>query len=260
MATVGWSNPLRFKRNLRPGIIHPFNDLPIELVAQLRHAGDRPMMYDFEHFTKYTGPIAEGSLGGYTLLGSTGTATISSVVGADGGAIRLSTSAAEDDNAMLRLTDYSTHYSTTKRQVYAVRISLSDADDMEAFVGVSTNVANFVASLPVSGLFFEKGETATNWDFHSRDASTSTENEADFAGLTLVDDTQMTLAIRVESGHVTPYVHTDSTGWVVGTSILSTDSNIVSSSSDLRFHLGIQTGAAATASMDIDWILTVEEL
>lgn len=254
----GYSSPLRFKKNLRPGVVHPLDGLPIEIIAQLDDVVDHPIVQYFDHFTAYSGPTAEGSAAEWTLVGTTGVATVS-VLGQDYGAIELSTGTSADDNAVLRQTSMTFNYDTTNNMWVAVRLNLSDADDMEAYVGITADNGDFVAGLPAHGLFFEKAETATNWDFHVRDDGTSTENTADFTGLTIADATDMILVIRVENGNITPHVHTASTGWISGTTVASSDANVPGTTDDMRFHVALETGAAAAGTSQIDWVLLAKE-
>lgn len=257
MLATGFSNPLRYNtKALVGGSPHPLEDMPIEIVSQMDDVVEDPMIVMFDHFLKYYGTLAENAAGPYRLTGTVGTATIALTPNAEYGAIRVSTSNVEDDNLMLRQTDMTFLYDTDQLTVVAARMSLSDVDDMEVFFGIAETNVDFVAALPTYGIFFEKAEAATNFDFHVRDASTSTENTADFAGVVLADDTPFVLAIRIENGNITPYMWTAATGWVAGTTVAKTDANLPDDPGDImQCQLGIETGAAAAAYADLDWLL-----
>lgn len=254
----GLSAPLVYKRNLSSGNIHPLDGIPLEIAAQVDSAGDYSIAHYFDHFTGYTGPLVEGSAGPWTLVGTTGTATIT-IQAEDYGKILLTTSSVEDDNAMLRQRSMIVNYSTSESIWIAANFNVADADQTEVFFGISESNDDFMAALPTYGIFFEKAEGALNYDFHVRSGGVSTENTADFSGLLLGDQLITTLAVRIENGNVTPYVHTPSVGWITGTTILSSDANMPASTDDMFLHFGIESGEAAIQRMEIDWALIAKE-
>ena len=255
MATVGYSSPLRFRRNIRPGVQHPLDGAPIDVVAKLNGAMSDAFPFFVDDFQLYQGPLVEATTNGYELAGAVGVATAQIADDADHGRIQLITGATEDDNLAFRRNDAPILYSTTDLILVASRFNLSIVNDMEAFFGIAENVDDWVATLPDFGLFFEKAETATNFDFHVRSSGTSTENTADFTGVTLTNTTDVICVIRIENGHVTPWVWTLASGWVSGTTVLSSDANMPSTTEQMVVTWAAETGSAAAKRVDIDWVL-----
>lgn len=254
----GYSAPLRFKKNLKPGAVHPLDGAPIEVVGQMGDLIDNGQVHSFDHFVNYAGPLAEGSAGGYTLVGTTGTATLAHT-GEDHGKITVLTGTTEDNNFVFRNDAHTVNYATDKLILWAVKLSITDANDMEFYAGLAVVAADWVATLPTDGFFFEKAETATNFDFHVRASGTSTENAADFSGLTVGDGEDVVLVIRIENGHITPYVwHSDT--WYTGTTVLSSDANVPATTADLEAQVAAETGNAGAEGAEIDWIYVSKEV
>lgn len=110
---TGFASPLRFVRNLRPGVVNPLSEVPIEVVGQMRGVLDNTLSYSFDHFTGPAGPLAEGAAGAYTLVGTTGTA-VAVIEQEDHGVIRVETGATENDNAVWRQRAQVINYATDK--------------------------------------------------------------------------------------------------------------------------------------------------
>lgn len=239
---------------------HPFDRLPLTITDQVGATGAGGITWVFDHFTEWFGPIAEGTLNGWTLSGATGVSTVTSRA-VEHGIIRLAASTSANANAMLQFTDFTLLYESGSRLWFFTRIALSDANDMEAFVGISTTNTDFIAGLPADGLFFEKAETATDWDFHVRQNSTETEDTTAFS-VTLADDTFHTLGILVNAaGTVTPYYSADSATFTAGTGQASTVATMPDSSVDVMTpHWGIEGGASSPNDyMDLDWFFVAKE-
>lgn len=254
---TGYSSPLRFIRNLRPGVEHPLGGIPIEVIGQMRGVLSNTVSYFFDHFTGPAGPLAEGDAGAYTLVGTTGTA-VAVIEQEDHGVLRVETGTTENDNAVWRQRAQVINYATDKLILWACRISLSDADDMEFFAGLTVSNGDFVAGLPASGLFFSKAETATQLSFQIRESGTST--TVGPLGPTLTDGGDVIIVIRVENGHVTPYIQDVATSaWTVGATTLSSDANMPLVTDDLLSHHAIETGAAAAKNAQLDWLYMSKE-
>lgn len=256
---TGYSVPHRFRANLTPGVVHPLDGMPLEVVSQVQHMVSVPINYKLDEFTNYMGPTAEGSQNGYELVGTTGTATVAVSGGTAHGNITVSTSGVEDDNFVFRLDDFVINYSTTLDTWLGTRFAVSDANDMEVFWGLTTTTNDFVASLPVSGIFFSKAETDTTWTFNSRRLNVSTVDSTSFANVTIADFAQQVLLIRIHLGNITPYIYDITAGtWTVGNTIPSTDPNVPPDSVALRWHLAAETGAASAASTFVDFLLLAQ--
>lgn len=215
-------------------------------------------------FVYYEGPVAEGTDGGIILSNAAGTATITRVTATGrttNGVIRLTVSTTEDDHATLEFP-LRFIYEAGKQMVVFARFAISDADDMEAFFGLATpGDTDWVASLGVEGIFFEKAETAVDFDFHVRDNSTSTEDTT-FSGTTLfADDTFIIVGFRVlESGVIIPYYGTDINSMTAGTSVSASDANLPNDVGDeLSLYFAIEGGSTDADYMDIDWVVALME-
>lgn len=261
--TTGYSSPLIFKRNIAPGVLHPFDGLPVEIVPRLNSgrgaSGLTQIAHHFDNFTNYLGPAAEGTANSWVLSGARGTATtIINQNTAIVGRLDLVTSAADNDIAMLQYTGVHTRYATASDLWFSTEINVSTSQALlgELFWGATATNSDFVTAFPTAGFFFEKGPTATNLDFHVRNGGTSTENTEDFVGLDLTNSAGLTLVVRISGGNVTPYVYQSfTTGqadqWYVGTTVLAGDANMPSTSEDLFLHWGLQNAEAASHTMQL---------
>lgn len=250
MATVGYSNPLVFKRNLRPGIIHPLDGIDIEYVRNMTASLSQTRMVElYDDFVLYPGPTSEGNSGGYSLTGTVGTASVSAAISSNSGEIQVNTGATEDDNFVFAIQNYRPRFALDKLIIYHTRVSLSDVDDMEFYAGWGTFAADWVAALPTQGLFFAKSETQTSLDFHVRSGGVSTTQT--FSTVTLENNTQFELSIRCENGNVTPYVYAGGK-WHIGTTVDNTDPNLPTVGGNMFLQWAAETGAAAANSVVID--------
>ena len=253
MATNGYGSPLRFKAQLRPGVDHPLDGIPIDVAGQLQNVVPSALVHSFDHFTKTSGPLAEGAANnGYTLVGTTGVAVATLAVD-DSGKYILTTGGTENDNAVLRQTAHTINYSTSLNIIWAARIALNDVNDGEFWAGINVDNSDFVAGLPADGFFFSKAETATELSFQVRGGGTST--TVALGAPTLVDDQEYVLVIRIVNGNVTPYVYdVTAEAWTEGAVTLSTDANQPATTIDMHQHIALETGAAAALTCSIDWM------
>lgn len=248
--TVGYSNPLVFKRNLRPGVIHPLDGMSISHATDFDGATSNKRFIEyFDPFLIYVGPTSEGVAGSYGLTGTVGTATITVTSTNSDGRIVINTGATEDDNFVFNQGNHRPTIGNGDLIIVAYRLSLSDVDDMEAYAGWAAFSADWVAALPAHGVFFAKAETQTSLDFHVRGSGASTTQT--FSDVTLTDNAFVELVIRIENGDITPYVY-DGTKWHIGTTVLRTDANYPSTSTALFLQLAAETGAAASKSIALD--------
>ena len=167
---------------------HPFNGLPIPVVDQIitedtPHLGTGGLVSYFNHFDEWTGPVAEGTAGGWTLTGTTGTATI---VHSDTkvGAIVLTTDNTGSATFALQrgngTTGMNMAYTVGKRMWFFIRFKLLTVASMELFMGLGTadTSPSTTGTFPSDGIFFEKAAAATVLDFHARKDGTSGMNMA----------------------------------------------------------------------------------
>jgi hypothetical protein len=249
---------------------HPFNNLPAHIRSQIGSSGNNGHKIFFEDFYTFPGgadPTVEAAMdAGWALVGTTDTATWELRQEQANGVLRCLVGAAAGGNSVTRLHNYLWLYDSTKDFWCFARMALSDANDMTVYFGMTSSNNDFVAGLPADGMFFEKHETATDFDFHVRKDGTSTENALDFSA-TLADDTYFTIGFKVSgtgkggNGGIIPYLSVDSATFTAGTETLSTVANVPDAATDLMYpQLGIETGASAADYVDLDWIMIVEEV
>jgi len=242
---------------------HRFNGLPLEIVSQIGEDGSSGVLYYFNHFLTWEGPTSEQAAPG------TG-GWICSVVdsgGANGevvdvldsvtyGALRLLTNNADDDMVQLQMNGSPWRYVVGKRLWFFVRFRVQDANDGEVFFGLALEGdTNFLSTFPTDGIFFEKSETATDFDLHARKNGSSTEITA-VCGATLVDNTWYELGFVVDiGGNIIPYCN----GVKKTSKMIAAGDAKIPDDEDLAVYIGVQTGAAATRYLDLDWLLVAME-
>ncbi len=242
---------------------HPFNGLPIPVVDQIitedtPHLGTGGLVSYFNHFDEWTGPVAEGTAGGWTLTGTTGTATI---VHSDTkvGAIVLTTDNTGSATFALQrgngTTGMNMAYTVGKRMWFFIRFKLLTVASMELFMGLGTadTSPSTTGTFPSDGIFFEKAAAATVLDFHARKDGTSTEKTG--VSGTLVNDTYTIIGFNIdELGNIMAYQD----GAAIATSaIVAGTANIPAATDVMQLNLAF-IGQAMT--MTVDWVLCAQEL
>lgn len=238
----------------------PFTGLPLDLVAQVGDDGLGGIQYYFNHFYTWEGPVnATSPVGGWLLTQTAGGAGDSALTVRDGvqfGVLRITTDAADNDRTQIQFKGSSFKYVVGKRLWCLARIALQDANDGEFGFGlIEESDTDMVNTFPTDGIFFEKTETATDLDFHARKDGASTEKTA-YSGATLADDTFFICGFTVDVlGNITPWYN----GAPMTSKIINAgDANIVDDEV-LSLAIEIQTGAAATRYVDLDWLLVAQE-
>src|SRR3990172_2470524 len=162
----------RFVRTLAS----PLNQVPTAVLDQISSFSG--YQYWVSDFIEYTGPaVGTASPAGGWQLDDVGTAAVAIEDSAQFGALQIQTGATEDDNAILQLNGEAFRYVVGKRLWCFARLNVSDANDMEAIFGLAISTADPIGgTLPTDGIFFEKAETATEWDFHARKNGASAES------------------------------------------------------------------------------------
>lgn len=249
-----------FYRSSDPlGVPTRFNNLPIELIAQIGEDGLGGIQNYFNHFLRWEGPTAEGSAGGWTLSGPTGAAT---VVLADtrNGEITLTIDATAGGVATLQLGSASVgmcfRYVVGKQLWMFARVKLLTVATTEVFLGYGTADTSpcVTGTLPSDGIFFHKASTATKISFQARQDGTGTDKAN--IGTTLVDATYTILGFYVDSlGNINP---SQDQVDLSGSQIAVANANIPDAAGDvMQFMVGILGNAM---SMTIDWLLLAQEL
>lgn len=242
---------------------HGFDGLPLQIVDQItsedsQYLGTTGLIYYFNHFHEWTGPVAEGTAGGWTLTGTTGTATVVPSDTKVGALVLTTDNTASATFALQRgngTAGMNMAYTVGKRMWFFLRFKLLTVASMELFVGLGTadTSPSTTGTFPSDGLFFEKAASATVLDFHARKDGTSTEKTSTSG--TLVDDTYTVLGFMIdELGNIMPYqdgVALTSKAIVAGTA------NIPASTDVLQLNLAF-IGQAMT--MTVDWVLVAQEL
>lgn len=243
---------------------HPFNGVPLNIIDQIGASGAGGNTAFFTHMAPYTGPKGDvGSAAGWIISSAVGTASVEDR-SVEHGVVRLAVgqSGSCENNAMLALDAPEVLYEAGQKLWCFARIAISDVDACAAFFGLGTFVTDFIAAFPADGIFFEKSYTATTWDFHVRQDSTSNETGSVFSGLTLADNTFVTIGFVADTtGTVIPYYSVDNVNFTAGTGFASTVSNMPDSTADIMVvQFGVETGTSGDLDfMDIDWVLIVKE-
>lgn len=242
-----------------------FDQMPLVLQQLVGDRGIAGYLNYFNHFETWNGPLAEGTLGGWVLSGATGVATVALTLDeVNTGIIALTTeTAVANANAQLQLTSMPISYKVGKRLWCFAKLKLSDVDDELAMFGLMGVDTDVFSTLPTQGIFFEKDETVTDWDFHVRDGGASTEDTT-FSGLTLADDTYHVLGFSVDVvGNVTPYFGTTSSGLKAYTTVARSNTQLgtLNTGADIMVPtFAVQTGASQADNMEVDWLLVCREL
>jgi hypothetical protein len=262
----GSQSPWRYRNHasdLGKTWMHPFGHLPLHITDQIisddsPYLGTAGLVSYFNHFQEWTGPVAEGTAGGWTLTGTTGTATI---VHSDTkvGAIVLTTDNTGSATFALQrgngTTGMNMAYTVGKRMWFFIRFKLLTVASMELFMGLGTadTSPSTTGTFPSDGLFFEKAASATVLDFHARKDGTSTEKTSTSG--TLVDDTYTVIGFHVdELGNIMPFK--DGVALTAGY-IAAGTANIPAATDVMQLNLAF-IGQAMT--MTVDWILCAQEL
>lgn len=242
---------------------HAFDGLPIHIVDQLidetnQYAGTKGLVSYFNHFHDWTGPVAEGTAGGWTLTGTTGTATI---VHSDNkvGALVLTTDNTASATFALQkgnaTTGMNMAYTVGKRMWVFARLKFQTVASQEFFFGIATadTSPSTTGTFPSDGIFFEKAAAATVLDFHARKDGTSTEKTS--ATGTLVDDTYTVIGFQVdELGNIMPYQN----GAALGSKIIAAGTaNIPASTDPLQLMIAF---IGQNLTITLDWLLCAQEL
>jgi hypothetical protein len=190
------------------------------------------------------------NLATYQLIGAAATLAAQAVAA---GVFRLGTPATDNVSSVLKLNGGPYTYTVGKSLWFVLRCALDNLATGEAIAGMLLNsyAATDLATLPTSGLFFLKAETAVDFSFIARNASASTTiaNVCALAGVTLTADVMVELAFRVDlGGNVGVFVNGISVG-----QIARGDANLPTTL--LSAFFGRQAAGANIRYMDVDYFL-----
>ena len=220
--------------------------------------------YYVNDFVTYEGPIADGAtkLGGWVVTSVDGGAdTAEEVVVQDSsqfGVLKITTNDADDDNTQIQLAGSSFRYVVGKRLWCFARLAIEDADDGEMGFGlVKEDATDMVNTAPTDGIYFEKAETATTLDFHTR--KNDVDSETAGASGTLSDATYIIVGFKVNTdGSVSAYSGTTLDNLALEATVVA-GSTSLPDDEDLTLAFQVQTGSAATRYMLIDWVFVAQE-
>lgn len=235
-----------------------FNDLPIEVVAQIGETGLTGVQYYFNHFLRWEGPTTEAAAGGWILSGPTGAATIA-LSDVRNGEITLTLDATGSAVATLQLGSATVGmnfiYSVGKKLWCFARLKWVTVATTEVFLGLGTADTSpcVTGTHPSDGIFFYKASTDTKISFQARKDGTGTAKAS--IGTTLVDDTYTILGFYVDAlGNINP---SQDQVDLSGSQIAAGTANIPGAADKMQFMVGI-LGASMTCS--IDWLLVAQEI
>ncbi len=179
--------------------------------------------------------------------GGVGTPTRAAQAGL-GGLVRLGNSAADNDNSWLQSANPTFQLIAGKKLFFGARVTPSDATQSDLAVGLQIAVASNNFLTPVNGLFFRKDDDAAAIALVSRAASVETTTGA---VATLTDATQVELQFY--------YDGIDSVWGAVNGTVVGRLTPAALPSVLMGFTFGVQNGAAAAKTLDIDQVFVAQE-
>lgn len=239
---------------------HVLHGVPWGLVQQAHTLFSVDRVSGFaSDFHTYGGPPTSGSLGGWELteIASGGTNRVD-VDDSVNGILRIATGSSDNDLENLQLQGESFKYILGKRLWCAARLAVTDADDGEAWFGLATADTSLIAGV-VDGIYFSKTETGTDFTFNLTQDSVTTSAAC---GLTLTDSGFVVLGFAVDTGGViTMFAEDDATAGsatLTGGTVMDL-SDDVPTDEELTLGFAIQTGAASSKSLLVDWVVVAQE-
>lgn len=217
------------------------NVLESDIFASLPGPDDSRFIADFEEFAKYL--ATDWSTGGV------GAGTTAAQAGL-GGLVRLTDSAADNDNRWIQRNNPNFQLTAGKKLFFSARLAqISDATQTDVAVGLQIAVAanNFLT--PVNGIFFRKDDDTTAWTFVSRAASVETTSGA--IGAAVAAATTYRLQFYYDGG-------TDLWAAING-SVLTRITPAALPSVLMGPTFGLQNGDANARNMDIDQFMVLQE-
>ncbi|HMA19270.1 MAG TPA: hypothetical protein VKO87_00635 [Gemmatimonadaceae bacterium] len=161
-----------------------------------------------------------------------------------GGWLALVNSAADDDLNQIQQPATTFAFTSAKDLIIQTTLSLSDATQSDAIIGLYVLDTTPIASLPANGIFFLKTDGAATLDFHLRAAGTST-TLASVA--TLADATNVTLSAVYQA------LAQQWTIYVNGSYAASTTTLTNAPSVPLSIGIAVQNGEAVAKTLLSDY-------
>jgi len=163
-----------------------------------------------------------------------------------GGALKLLNDDADNDLDSLQLTEETFKLAAGKRLWMEVRVKVSDADQVDAFVGLGITDTTPLDTSDRIGFQIDDGNASILCKTEKNTTETSTDSGVDAA-----DDTYVKLGFLCEG--------TGAVKFFVDRQLVATHTANIVDDEELCVTLHIQNGEAAAKSMTIDYILVARE-
>ena len=220
--------------------------------------------WDGSDFTDYFGPLAigDGDLGGWR-VSATGTAAIALEAGVQFGALQIATGATDNNFTGLQRIGNPWAYVSGKRMWFFTKFNLEDANDAEILVGLLPPAAEAASDTMAEllalddGIYFEKAETATEFDAHTRKNDVSTENT--LVSSTFTDGTDRILGFSVDAAGAVHFW--DGTTLDNMTEVATVAAGVATIPDDVSLtpYFAVETGDNAASDITVDWYFMVQE-
>jgi hypothetical protein len=243
---------------------HPFDQCPTAPLDRISSISG--YHYYLEHFETYEGPAGNtgNTITDGWLLGDTNTAVIAIDAAAQFGALNMATAGAENDSVFLMRPGGQWAYTAGKRLWCFAKFNLTDANDMDAYFGLRADATTEAAIDTIAeniavanGVFFEKAETATQFDFHTRNTSVGTEDTLVTSAFS--DSVDRMIGFTVDTAGA---IHAwDGTTFDNLTEVATRAVGVSSiPTANLSLCFGFENGAGADAeNMTVDWLFVAQE-
>ena len=167
-----------------------------------------------------------------------------------GGWLALVNSAADDDLNQIQQPATTFLFDSTKDMFIQTTLSLSDATQSDAIIGLYVLDTTPIASLPANGIFFLKTDGAATLDFHLRASGTST---------TLSSVATLSDATNVRVSAIYQALAQTWTIYVNGSYAASTSTLTNAPAVPLSIGIAVQNGDAAAKTLLSDYIFVAKE-
>lgn len=195
---------------------------------------------DFDGYTAadWTVTVVDGGAAG---------ADTQAVEDEDGGVLKLTNNAADNDNSFLQWASETFKFESGKKLVFQARFKVSDATQSDFVMGLQITDAT---PLDVTdGVFFQKDDDDTELDVHVEKDNTQT-SETNIH--TMANDTYVEVGFYYDGKDAVNV-------FVDGSQVARLGTDNLPDDEELTISFGIQNGEAAAKSMSIDYILSAKE-
>lgn len=205
----------------------------------------------FDDFDFYQGPATAGTSNGWVLTevaAGAGNTNSVATISVDGGALRLTTDNAASDSEALQAQRETFLFASGKKLWFKARFRISQATTSRFIIGLQD--ADTTPFDVTHGVYFKK-DADTNIDFVVENGNTATDTDT---GADVVADTWTTLAFYYDGKSTVEYAVNGATTGSAVTTNLPTDTG-----DELTLSLYVETTAAASITMDVDYVYVAKE-